>query len=448
MNPHHDFNAMMGHGGGMPPQPPMPGSMMPGMMPPMPPMPPNMPPNMPGLMHMQPPMPPMPMMGNVGMMPMIQRQQASTPPLFIGHFSNAFQKSDNNKHKIRPTIYSVHEISFHAIVKVEGIHVVPLGYQPDGFKIRGRTKPDMNTRPFELKIYCRSSATKELIPLLLVSVAGGVEWMPLPPGNGDIELDFLAIDGDFDDLSIIIHGTVVQDNAGDVLPPYPHVFNTLPLPGDVARKALVKSSTGEMLEQAWSKVIDTSLAERSITIDSICMHAKLDNTEANHQQVQETIGGMCINSEHSLLPISLLAELVEKIFSVESSDCIAVDDFQQRCQQIQNVSHALTSCWKAHQISNGIVDNELGSVKDIIGEDGSITLCEHIVSTLNFIFTAQESSSQASHYYALTAEDRLQILNTLGKTTLECTRLLLVSYLSDLTYTMLTLICDKYEICL
>lgn len=146
-------------------------------------------------------------------------------------------------HLIKPDKCSAdwaHEIHFDKPYIIEGIHIVPNKIPVQNLMIEGKTMPDITMRSFNVSVYSRPSDTKSDQPrkprhVISVKVTGGVEWLPFPAVKNDDNtaslqpVDYLSFVGDFDALSVILHGHEL--NPGEeyrkIDPPYPIYFEDL-----------------------------------------------------------------------------------------------------------------------------------------------------------------------------------------------------------------------------
>lgn len=94
---------------------------------------------------------------------------------------------------------------------IEGIHIVPKHVTPPGFDIEGKTSPDISQRPFNLIITARNvDSAAELIHILSLTITGGCQWVPISPPFNSIAIDSLVFQGDFEIISLIIHGIKID----------------------------------------------------------------------------------------------------------------------------------------------------------------------------------------------------------------------------------------------
>lgn len=283
----------------MPPLPPMPG-MMQAPFPPPPPLPPGpMPPS--GFFH-----PPMPPMG------------PTQPILFEGHIVNNSKPKDSKEEVFQ-------EISFNYPFKLEGIHVVPNQVTPPGFNITGRTKPDMHQRPFQLHIHGRIASTKEIVYLMGLTVNGGVQWMPVPPPASTFDIDYIVFIGDFEEITIFLHGfPILQSNEmmslkSKPLPPYPYYFNDLIMTNkelaELRRFIPSFSKHNEKESFEYAKIYEKQSQFKSIKE----ILTGLPPLSSDGYDCNQYLSKLTNFHQKSLSSVKLLAELVEKIFSLNNN---------------------------------------------------------------------------------------------------------------------------------
>ena len=130
----------------------------------------------------------------------------STAAICVDHFQPFSISSTND-------VTLPKEIALKAAHIIEGIHVVPCNMSPPGYKIEGKTKPDINTRPFTLTITGRDvDRPNQLVQILSLSISGGCQWIPILPPYNAIAVDHLIFEGDFEIVTIIIHGIKIDTN--------------------------------------------------------------------------------------------------------------------------------------------------------------------------------------------------------------------------------------------
>lgn len=96
---------------------------------------------------------------------------------------------------------------------LEGVHIVPKGINPPGLEIpfEGATAPALDS--FNLEILARNVDTEELVPVLKLTVMGGVQWAPIENPLNTIAVDYLVFRGNFSTISVIIHGGEIEQQV-------------------------------------------------------------------------------------------------------------------------------------------------------------------------------------------------------------------------------------------
>jgi hypothetical protein len=318
--------------------------------PPPPPLPPKLPP-MPGMimgMHAPPP-PPMPMSMSMSpqgfMQPPMQSMGPTRPVIFEGHIVNNSKGKDE----------VFQEICFGFPFKLEGIHIVPNQVTPPGLSLVGRTKPDISQRQFQFQLHGRVASTNEIVFLLGLSVHGGVQWLPVPHPSSTLDLDYLVFIGDYEEITVMLHGfpiippNEINPNTSKPLAPYPFYFNDLLISNkemtDI-RKFLPffskqnERNTYEYVKKTYERQSNAKSIKEILTglpplsSEGLDSHFYLSRVTSTHQK--------------SLLPVKSLAQLVEKIFSLNGNvQLAALEDYEI----LETELHSLQSIFKGlHQV--------------------------------------------------------------------------------------------------
>lgn len=126
--------------------------------------------------------------------------------IFVGHLLSAFPIDGAQRD---PSLDS--DIPLRNAYIIEGIHVVPNKISRPGFSIDGRTLLDIHTKPFNLMISARNvDNAAELVQILNLTLNGGCQWIPILPPFNQIAIDHLRFHGDFEIISVIIHGMKID----------------------------------------------------------------------------------------------------------------------------------------------------------------------------------------------------------------------------------------------
>lgn len=285
-----------------------------------------------------PPPPPMgaPMGGQMGaqmmmqqMMPMIHQQPAVAPPIFKAHIQNKLKKVGSN---IESDL--IKEIKLANRVKLEGLHIVPYGINIPELAIMGKTRPDMTTRTFQLQIYGRNPEKNDVSLLLAVTVSGGVQWLPF---NNSPEVDYLAFAGDFEELSIVLHGTVCESSDSySSFPPYPSYMDDLLLPTKLSIE-----NTPQIFNPESQPQNDAFHSKALTSFPALCEKISTIINETSLSKESVDILSYRISARHgkSLVPIKEMADLVGKIFSLQKQQLLQLNipAMSQKCKELTDI---------------------------------------------------------------------------------------------------------------
>lgn len=253
------------------------------------------------------------------------------PVVFIGHFKQNPSDIGNVAHEVF--------LGFNSFV--EGIHVVPNQVTPPGFTFLGRTMPDLRSkRSFTLELHGRVVGTTEIKTLLSVTITGGVQWMPVDATVAAMELDYLAIVGSFESLSIIIHGAATKKDVPNFLPPFPQYYDELIYPiceGGARRKSDHISRNRAILDHLTGNR-QLLLKTEDVLKTLIADEAKLADT---------LLSTVSMAHSSSRISIDVAVILVEKAFSLNLEQLQS--DFEASHKALDEVSKALENCWKVSE---------------------------------------------------------------------------------------------------
>lgn len=256
------------------------------------------------------------------------------PPVFVGHITQDEQgKRDGTAYEIL--------LGYNSFI--EGIHVVPNQITPPGFNFPGRTRPDLQSQQsFALEMHGRISGSNEIRTLLSVTITGGVQWMPIEPTLASLELDYIAIVGTFEVLTIIIHGVASQKDGSKYTPPYPLYYDNFLLPVSNIHPNKRKS---EHISRN-RVILDSITSSRPVVykIEDI-----LKTIIADESRLSESlISTLSMTHSSSKISIDMAMILVEKAFSLNLEQLQT--DFELSHRALFEVSEALENCWKVYSI--------------------------------------------------------------------------------------------------
>lgn len=326
---------------------------------PRPPMPPNRgpmssfpPPPIPTAAEQ--PLPPAGFMPAAPMMPVGPLQ----PVIFEGHLTNTGSKE----------IEVLQEIQFGHSFKFEGIHIVPNQYTPPGFNIIGRTKPDIRSRPFQLQIHGRVSSSGEFVLVLALTIQGGVQWIPVPHPLCTVDFDYLAFSGDYQEITTILHGYPNLPNVDSnydfskhpkPLPPYPFYFDDMVAsPQDLLEiRRYLPTSSRFHENKAFENLKQYDRQTRTKTLKEILALPLTNDIPRNYfaSKVSTT-------RSNSLLPVQLLAELVEKVFTLPTTVQLRVkEDYDSIIGQISSLNSILLNLHQVTYLSSVFSSSDFSS---------------------------------------------------------------------------------------
>jgi hypothetical protein len=275
----------------------------------------------------------------------------STPPVFAGHVKSAGSvappSSDENVN-----------VQFQLPTTVEGIHVVPKNITPLGFSIEGKTSPDINTRSFVLDVYAHGPDNSVQL-LLALSIRGGVQWQPVPPPLNMFPATRLSFGGDFDVVSVIIHGAHFQ------------IGQNLPF---LSTNETKESHTAICKESAISVQlkklnIDTDVLSKDHLKEAVASLALMPSQRYSNEFSQLFQFDSTLEQERcskvyagenyfvkdrkiyekstSLVAIQDVANLVGSIFSfVETESIVSEQDFHDRIASLHAINECFSACWR------------------------------------------------------------------------------------------------------
>lgn len=275
----------------------------------------------------------------------------TSPTIFVGHFGVS-QSAD------QVACFAGRELTLHQPVKLEGIHIVPNGIKPPGLPIEGKTLPSMTTRPFHLNMFVRNVADRQIISVFLLTIHGGVQWMAIPPPFNDMTVDFIAFEGDFDVLSIIINGFPV--NGGAALTSSTPVVEQKTVVDIDSDDDDVVDEAGDNVDKVDNPLYIVQLSAQTIVNSSLAkLSSKLKKTPLRSGARGELASRIeyRLNSTwlgNSLVSIKSVAVLVGEIFSFaesysgegESGTNHDTEGIRSKILLLNNLTTYMTDCWR------------------------------------------------------------------------------------------------------
>jgi hypothetical protein len=277
----------------------------------------------------------------------MQNLGPTCPPIFIGHLSctgtSYASTSGSNSY----------EINLGRKCLIEGLHIVPNKIVPPGFPIEGRTQPDIATRPFHLQVYVKSDQQQSLYEIMSFTVSGGAHWLPVPLPHNTVPVSYLAFHGDFEQLSLIIHGIAVSSRSSDdsMRPmPVPAMGNSSHVSTAVTSEILISNISGDTAE--------TEIAIQTGVCCGLVPHEPDYFAVTRNKGEVDIFSGYSLHSAASLspfifsssswcynspFPLSVVSKLVAEIFAAEPK---LSAPFSERLRIIAGLKDYMEQCWK------------------------------------------------------------------------------------------------------
>jgi hypothetical protein len=321
------------------------------------------------------------------------------PPIFVGHVRSSHLVSSSIQALVSgKTDVFVDEISFASPVQIEGVHIVPFKVCPPGISIEGLTTPDINTRAFLVNLLNKlpptsaapEAGTAELISL---TVRGGVQWHPIPAPRHLMRVRTLLLGGDFEVITIIIHGQIL-----------PSLDNQTPLSQDsvpintIDVKLTETSSSTALLQQSdssmstvivestpmqkiegsdslgpWDLSSDQSIKSGLASLLVPNVEASAARTSSEHRKLKAirtrfpqlvlglqpkltrasagVLGRSCKRHRESVLSLSSAANLVGELFTHEGRDCCSAEEYSVKAGAMSRIAELLGACWEVAAVA-------------------------------------------------------------------------------------------------
>jgi hypothetical protein len=284
--------------------------------------------------------------------------------IFVGHLLSAdvidgFQKD--------PSLNS--DIPLKNAYIIEGIHVVPNKISPPGFNIEGRTQPDIHTRPFNLMISARNvDSAVDLVQILTLTVTGGCQWIPILPPFNQIAIDHLRFQGDFEVISVIIHGMKIDlqmlsaEAQKVVQSGYIDSKKTAALQIHLDVEADDSPDEEEMIDTDIElNAADTaSLRVPHKVLLALQTRIEFYSDRLNFEEIRLRKPPKCLlqqiaSSDASkgscVVALEEVSELVGAIFSLEDGAICSDPSFGVRVKAVNNLIDLMQQCWMVIEIS-------------------------------------------------------------------------------------------------
>lgn len=303
------------------------------------------------------------------LLPYLPPSGPQKPPIFIGHLVNPLEHDPKHPKIIKEKI--VEEIQFKGKIQFEGMHIVPNRITPPGYHFTGHTRPELHIRPFNLQIWGRvwndsnndndvengsnqnesSLLSSSAIQLLLsITINGGVQWLPFPHPVNQWKVDYLIFKGDYEELSLILHGEIVEVLEELPPPPYPAYFDNLYLiadalyPSPPTAVASDGSGGGQKDHYSSSRVYKPVRIELTSVMDILRMNRDMEE----NKKIKKLLPEICTICADSWIWLSEAAQLVEEVFShtPDGLPYSSLENMQKDMQFVEKINSLLESCWE------------------------------------------------------------------------------------------------------
>ena len=280
----------------------------------------------------------------------------TTGSIYVGHLMSSTAPAEVASD---PSLSS--DLALKAAYIIEGIHVVPNKITPPNFDIEGKTRPDIHTRPFNLMINARNiDDGKDLVQILTLTITGGCQWIPILPPFNSIAIDHLRFHGDFEIITVIIHGirldTQMLSSAAQA------VLNNPFSDAATSVKPLKELSDDEQevevniakMEELASFVIPREVINALQTNVQTCSNIlhifERKKCSDSPDSIIQKLSSNDASRSSCVVAVEIVAELVGAIFSIEDSNACSDPIFAVRTKAINNLVKTLDQCWKVQDI--------------------------------------------------------------------------------------------------
>lgn len=278
-------------------------------------------------------------------MNIFHQQGFNFPPLFVAHLG-----LENRSHSI-PTMY---EIKVGDICILDALHIIPNNICPPSMpKYIGKTKPDINTRPFSLKMFVRNVENNSIEPVQEWTIQGGVQYLPLPSHIQSMYTDYIVIGGDFDMVTLVIHGKKLSKNealskkaANSNLPDIVLNHNLKFLDDEYDESGDEFDYEDDDINH--DKILRIQQLRRLMTVSTSTYRRRLIKSQPTRAEnlIEKYFDefGRCSNDK-SRVSIKSVGDLLEVIFSVSIED-ISVDNIHSKLADLRKLHSSLDLCWQ------------------------------------------------------------------------------------------------------
>ncbi len=293
---------------------------------------------------------------------------------------------------------SVYEVLLGNPYLIEGVHIVPNGIGVpigSGVTFEGQTYPTLDDRSFTFDLFGRNLDTNEIKLILSINVEGGVQWAPLASPQNGWAIDYIVFSGNFDTVSIIIHGMILESHALTEVardyffqgPPFfpdagTHEFDD----EDITDSPIIINDE----QQKLSKQKDKDHLRRynaTLAIPVNTLHDKLTGIAAAYADGTEVITKPTTLLKKSLLKSYIysdfhasndkIASLVGTVYSIDVDKILGASDVYEVIKAVTNLGKEIDSCYQSSL--NSSVNDAYEPYGETIGDETAV-----IIATLMF----------------------------------------------------------------
>lgn len=340
------------------------------------------------------------------------------PPLFAGHIG-----LNTGKHQIN----CIYELQFEVACMLDAIHIVPISVNPPGMKIIGKTRPDIKTRPFHLKMFCRNIADGKIVLVDEWTIQGGVQYLPFPSNIQSMQTDYVAFGGDFDMISFILHGKKLQKkeisskvklNLG-----LPNIYPKLTIQPSNFYETIVGDIDSDDYESDEDEVLVSKLRDLlCISISTTHERYKDMNIELS-KNISELLINDLVSSYFDSSKVSLvhLGDLIEIIFTLDVKE-LEIENLDANLQSLNKIcTHLSLSLNSAKNYDDIKMNPSSYDFFSAIGEDAVAILTKYVITCLSIMKADCGLMSSLS----LMTTDGIKLFMDISKSAISCSKLLL-----------------------
>jgi hypothetical protein len=209
-------------------------------------------------------------------------------------------------------------------------------------------------------MFVRNVADNKIISVFLLTIQGGVQWMAIPPPFNDMTVDFIAFEGDFEALSVIINGFPV--NSGAALTNSPPVAEQavvdLDSDDDEEDPAVEDEGKGDKVDKVDNPLYAVQLSARTAINSALAkLSSKLRKTPLRSGARAELASRIEYRLHstwlgNSLVSIKSVAVLVGEIFSFAESysggetESRGAEEIRSKILLLNSLTTYMTDCWR------------------------------------------------------------------------------------------------------